>query len=73
MTGEAFNCYDRYVSEWDVAHLAREISGSHGPIEGGQTTPRHRIETGKLRALGMTFGGDGLLRETIGALVKAAQ
>jgi nucleoside-diphosphate-sugar epimerase len=26
ITGEAYNCYDRYVSEWDVATLAKELS-----------------------------------------------
>lgn len=70
MTGEAFNCYDQYISEWDVAHLARELSGGSGRIEGSQTTPKHQIETGKLRALGMKFGGRDLLRETIADLVR---
>ena len=27
---EAFNCYDRYVSEYEVAALAQRISGSKG-------------------------------------------
>lgn len=72
-TGEAFNCYDEYISEWDVAQLARELSAGKGPIEGGQTTPKHQIETGKLCALGMVFGGRAQLRETIAALVRCVQ
>ena len=70
IAGEAFNCYDRYISEWEVAHLARELAGTESVIEGGQTSPKHEIETGKLRSLGMSFGGSELLRETIAALVK---
>ena len=73
ITGEAFNCYDQYISEWDVAHLARELSASNGPIEGSQTTPKRQIETGKLLALGMVFGGRERLRETIAALVRCVQ
>lgn len=73
ITGQAFSCYDRYVSQWDVAHLAKELSGSDAEITGGQTRPKHEIETGKLRGLGMTFGGDELLRATIEELVAAVR
>lgn len=69
ITGEAFNCYDQYISQWDVARLAREVSGGDGAIEGEQTSPQHQIETGKLRSLGMEFGGRELLRETVATLV----
>lgn len=62
ITGEAFNCCDQYISDWDVAHLARELAGSSGRIEGGQTAPKNQIETGKLRELGMVFGGRELLK-----------
>jgi nucleoside-diphosphate-sugar epimerase len=72
MAGEAFNCVDRYVSQWDVAHLAKEISGSRAEIRGQQTRPQNQIVTGKLQSLGMTFGGDELLRKTIAELVAAA-
>jgi len=70
ITGEVFNCYDRYVSEFDVATLAKHLSGSSSEIRGKQTRPRHQIETGKLRQRGMTFGGDALLEETIGRMVR---
>jgi nucleoside-diphosphate-sugar epimerase len=70
--GGAFNCYDMYISEWDVAHLAKEIAGSGAAIQGSQTTPKNQIRTDKLRGLGMEFGGRELLRETIKQLVDAA-
>ena len=71
IAGEAYNCFDIYVSDWDVAHIAKEISGSDATIEGKQTRPKHIISTEKLRALGMRFGGRSLLEETIGEMIKA--
>ena len=71
--GQAFNCYDRYVSEFEVAQLAKQISGSPADVQGGPKSPKHQIETGKLRALGMEFGGEPLLRQTVQTLVQAAQ
>lgn len=73
IAGEAFNCYDRYVSEWDVANLARQISGSEAEIQGNQTSPKNEIVTDKIRALGMVFGGETLLKDTIATLVEAAK
>ncbi|MFG0334489.1 MAG: NAD-dependent epimerase/dehydratase family protein [Maioricimonas sp. JB049] len=73
ITGQAFNCYDLYVSEWDIALLAREISGSHGAIHGQQTTPKHQIVTDRIRSLGMTFGGRPQLENTIRQLVAAVE
>lgn len=70
--GEAFNCYDRYVSEYDVATIAGELVGHAPLIEGAPTRPKHQIVTEKLRRLGMTFGGEPLLRQTIAELVAAA-
>jgi nucleoside-diphosphate-sugar epimerase len=70
ITGEAFNCYDRYVSEYEVAMLARELSGSSAQIVGEWKQPKHQIVTDKIRGLGMEFGGDALLRETIADLVR---
>lgn len=72
IAGEAFNCYDRYVSQYDVATLAKRLTGSDSEIRGRQTRPQHQIETGKIRALGMEFGGDALLEKTVGQLVNAA-
>ena len=70
VAGQSFNCYDRYVSEYEVATLAREASGSRSKIHGETKQPKHQIATAKLRDLGMTFGGDRLLKETVDALVK---
>ena len=72
ITGEAFNCYDRYISEYDVATLAKQLSGSSSLISGEQTQPKHQIVTDKLRAVGMEFGGDALFEKTINELVDAA-
>ncbi len=73
VAGEAYNCYDRYVSEVNVATIAQRLSGSAARIAGRQTTPKHQIETGKIRALGMRFGGDALLEQTIADLVAAVR
>ena len=69
--GHAFSCCDGYVSKRRVADLAKELSGSDAEIVGETASPKHQIETGKIEALGMTFGGDDLLRKTIGELVSA--
>jgi nucleoside-diphosphate-sugar epimerase len=71
IAGQAFNCYDRYIAEEEVARIARDLSGSHSEIQSLNRGPKHQIETGKLRALGMTFGGEELLRKTVAELVEA--
>jgi nucleoside-diphosphate-sugar epimerase len=73
VAGQAFNCYDRYVAEQEVARIARELSGSASAIADVNRGPKHQIATGKIRALGMTFGGEPLLRQTVAELVKAHQ
>lgn len=73
VAGQAFNCYDRYISEYEVAKLAQEISGSRGQIVGQMKQPKHQIETGKIRAHGMEFGGSQLLEKTIAQLVDVAR
>ena len=70
IAGEAYNCYDKYVSQHEVAMLAKRLSGSDAQIVGQMTAPKHQIVTTKLRALGMEFGGSALLEETIAALVN---
>ena len=70
--GEAFSCYDRYVSQLEVANLAKEIAGSDTRIEGTQTAPKHQIVCDKIKGLGMQFGGDELLKQTIQELVTSA-
>src|SRR5262249_6759727 len=70
--GHAFNCYDRYISDWDVAQLAKQLTGSRSQIQGSQTAPIHQIVTDKLRKLGMQFGGQQIFEQTIRELVAAA-
>lgn len=72
IAGEAFNCYDRYISELDVATLAKEFSSSTSEIIGEPMQPKHQIVTDKIRALGMQFGGDELVKLTIAELVEGA-
>ena len=69
ITGESFNCYDRYIAEQEVARIARELTGSRSEIADFNRGPKHQIDTRKIRALGMTFGGEELLRRTVGELV----
>jgi nucleoside-diphosphate-sugar epimerase len=73
VAGQAFNCCAGYVSDWDVAHLAKSISGSAAMISGKQTAPKHQIVTTKLEALGMQFGRRSLLEQTVHDLVEAAR
>ena len=70
IAGEAYNCYDSYVSELDVATIAKELSGSNSEILGEPKQPKHQIVTEKIRSLGMQFGGEELLKQTITELVK---
>ena len=69
--GQAYNCYDMYVAEQEVAAIARQISGSKSEIANLNTGPKHQIDTSKLRALGMTFGGRRLLEQTVAQLLEA--
>jgi nucleoside-diphosphate-sugar epimerase len=73
VAGEAYNCYDRYIADFEVATLARDLAGSRSAIQGEATTPKHQIVTTKLQALGMRFGGLGLLKQTIGEMIAAAR
>src|SRR5262245_58104229 len=72
VAGEAYECYDRYISQWDVANLVKQLTRSTSEIHGSQTAPKHQIVTEKLRKLGMQFGGRPLFEQTIRELVEAA-
>ena len=65
IAGQAYNCYDCYFAEQEVAQIARELTGSDSHIETLNQGAKHQIDTSKLRALGMTFGGRGRLTETV--------
>ncbi|MEE9295920.1 MAG: NAD(P)-dependent oxidoreductase [Phycisphaerae bacterium] len=71
IAGEAYNCYDRYVADQDVAEIVKGITGSNSVIEGLNKGPKHQISTDKLRALGMTFGDQALLVQTIHELLES--
>ena len=71
INGEIYNCCDRYISEFDVAQMAARISKSSSRISGKPKQPRHLIETQKIQKLGMEFGGETLLRETIVQIVDS--
>jgi len=73
ITGQAYNCYDMYVSEEQVARLAKEVTGSQSEIASLNPGPKHQIQTGKIRGLGMAFGGQELLRRTVNELVDACR
>ncbi|MCM2371091.1 SDR family oxidoreductase [Rhodopirellula sp. ICT_H3.1] len=69
ITGQAFNCYDRYVSEVEVAKIAQALTGSNSQITGEPKQPKHQIVTDKIRMLGMEFGGHKLLTQTTTELI----
>ena len=71
IAGQSFNCYDCYVAEQEVARIAKELTGSSNTIADLNRGPKHQISTAKIRALGMTFGGEARLRQTVEELVKA--
>ena len=73
IAGEAFNCYDMYVSDWEVAQLAKAASRSGSIIGGAASKAKNQIRTDKLRRLGMKFGGQDLLRQTVEQLVAAVR
>jgi nucleoside-diphosphate-sugar epimerase len=70
IAGQAFNCCDRYVSQWEVATLARQFAQSNSEIRGQSGVPKHQIATGKLRGLGLQFGGRVLLERTVREMVQ---
>jgi nucleoside-diphosphate-sugar epimerase len=69
--GQVYNCYDRYVADQDVARIARELGGGTSEIAQLNKGPKHQIDTSKLRALGVTFGGEQRLVDTVRALLDA--
>jgi nucleoside-diphosphate-sugar epimerase len=71
VAGQSFNCYDLYVSEEQVARIAKELTGCASAISDLNRGPKHQIDTAKIRALGMTFGGEALLRRTVQELIDA--
>lgn len=71
IAGEAYDCYDKYIAEFEVATIVRQLTGSKSRIEGTATRPKHEIVTEKIRGLGMRFGGKELLTATLQEIVAA--
>ena len=71
IAGQAYNCYDMYIAQQEVALIARQITGSRSVIKRLNQGPKHQIDTSKLRALGMEFGGRAKLEETVRQLLHA--
>jgi nucleoside-diphosphate-sugar epimerase len=71
IASQAYNCTDGYIAEQEAAQIAKELSGSASSIADLNRGPKNQIDTSKLRALGMTFGGKALLRQTVQELVEA--
>ena len=71
--GQAYNCYDMYISEYDVAIITQRLADVRNEIIGGQTRPKNQIVTDKIHDLGMEFGGRALLESTIASLVEHAK
>lgn len=71
VAGQAFNCTDGYIAEQEVAQIAKELTGSSSSIADLKRGPKNQIDTTKLRALGVQFGGQSLLRRTVTELVAA--
>jgi nucleoside-diphosphate-sugar epimerase len=70
IAGQSFNCYDIYVAEEQVARIAKELTGSASAISDVNRGPKNQIDSSKIRTLGMTFGGEKLLRQTVAQLVE---
>jgi nucleoside-diphosphate-sugar epimerase len=71
IAGQAFNCYDQYIAEQEVAAIARDLTGSASTIADLNRGPKNQISSDKLRRLGMSFGGKHLLRQTVAELIHA--
>ncbi len=71
IAGQSFNCYDLYISEEQVARIAKELTGSASSISDSNRGPKNQIDTKKIRALGMHFGGEALLRRTVEEITEA--
>ena len=46
IAGQAFNCYDCYVAEQEVARIAKELTGSRSEVADLNRGPKNQIETG---------------------------
>ena len=70
IAGEAFSCCDSFYSHYEVANLAKQISASPAKILGSQKSPKHLIETKKIRSLGMKFKGIPAFKQTVNSICQ---
>lgn len=70
IAGQSYNCYDSYIADQDVAEIAKRLTGSGSRIERLNQGPKNQIDTTKIRALGMTFGGASLLEQTVREMLE---
>lgn len=68
--GQSYNCCDMYISEEQVARIAQRLTGSSSTISDTNRGPKNQIDTTRLRSLGMQFGGETLLEETIARMIE---
>jgi len=74
VAARAYNCSDIDVSDRDVAEIVQRLVGATGPLpEAPLAPPANVMETGRLRALGLEFGGRDLLKRTLLELVQAVR
>lgn len=71
ISGQAFNCYDRYIAEQEVARIAVELTGSKSIVADVNRGPKNQIVADKIKRLGMVFGGDARLKKTVQELIDA--
>ncbi|SER15307.1 Nucleoside-diphosphate-sugar epimerase [Faunimonas pinastri] len=73
VAGRAFNCSDGVVSTRDVVALVRELTGREGPLPEPGSPPANVMDCAGLHDLGLCFGGEPLLRETLARLIDAVR
>ncbi|KAA1260583.1 dTDP-glucose 4,6-dehydratase [Rubripirellula obstinata] len=71
--GETFNCTDRMISHFEVAQIAKAVSGSSSVISGQPKEAKRTMDTSKIEALGMKFGGTAILESTIRQILGLGQ
>lgn len=69
IAGQYFNCSDLYVSDQEVAELAKGITGSSAHIEHFIHNPTNVMVCEKLRDLGVHLGGRALLEQHVQSLL----
>ncbi|MEO1614576.1 MAG: SDR family oxidoreductase [Planctomycetota bacterium] len=68
-SGSTYNCCDAMFSDYRVAEITGELLDRPVKLFGAPKQAKHQIITERLESLGMQFGGEPLLRETIRAML----